>query len=242
MNIIKKHLLFLSFLFFYKEIISNFQDLPAPYNSLKILLPYDDHGFYLNADWIKMLFKNNNIKNGIEIGSWLGKSTRHIASLLPSNGTLYAVDTWKGSAEHQPEINVFNTACKLPTLYEQFLSNVIHANLVHKIIPIRMTSLDASQHLSDLKQKIDFIYIDAAHDTESVLQDLEAWYPYILEPKGIICGDDWGCDSVKIAVAIFAQKYSLTIYADHYFWFLKKEDRFKHMSFVNASNTIWKFS
>ncbi len=215
------------------------QNLPAPYNSLEKILPFDNHGWYGNSDWIQCLFKNNNIHTAIEVGSWLGSSTRHIASLLPTDGMLYAIDTWQGSAEHQPGNNPHGVAHKLPTLYAQFLSNVIHANLAHQITPVRMTSLQASEYLSHLKQHIDFIYLDAAHDTESVLEDMEAWYPYVSGRRGILCGDDWSWESVKKAVRIFAQKYQVTIYAHQYFWFIVENNQFDERSFLNASHEIW---
>ena len=37
---------------------------------------------------------------------------------------------------------------------------------------------------------IDFLFIDASHDYESVLKDLRAWVP-LVKPGGVICGDDW---------------------------------------------------
>lgn len=218
---------------------SNLQDLPAPYNSLQKLQPFDDHGWYANSQWIEFLFKNNTIKTAIEVGSWLGKSTRHIASLLPDNGTIHAIDTWKGSACQQPDNDPFHCAHKLPTLYEQFLSNVVHANLTSRIIPVRMPSLQAAVELSDLKQTIDFIYIDADHDTKPVFDDLEAWYPYVSGKRGILCGDDWGWESVRIAVRDFAQKYNVTIYAAHNFWFIVENGVYSEKSFLNTSEDIW---
>lgn len=211
--------------------------LPIPYNSLKHVLKFDDHGWYENAEWIAKLFAYNSINTVIEVGSWLGKSTRHIGQLLPTNGKVYAVDTWLGSVEHQlVETNVLS---KLPTLYEQFLSNVIHAQLTHKVFPVRMPSLDAAKLLSSLIGKIDLIYIDAAHDTESVLQDLEAWYPYVMNKKGILCGDDWGWESVRAAVIIFAQKYNLTVCGDHQFWFLREDQKFEQESFLAINDSLW---
>lgn len=114
-----------------------------------------------------------------------------------------------------------------------------HAHLENKIVPVRMTSLEASQYLSSLIQHIDFIYIDAAHDTQSVLEDMEAWYPYVSGKRGVICGDDWACQEVKIAVRMFAQKYHVTIYADANFWFLVENGKYDEQSFLHAPASMW---
>jgi len=221
------------------------ESLSKQYNSLKKILPFDAHGWYTNEKWITMLFNHNKITSAIEIGSWLGKSTRHIASLLPMSAKLYAVDTWKGSVEHQSKkrTDVYD---KLPTLYEQFLSNIIHAKLTDKIIPIRMTSLEAASYLKSIKQQISLVYIDAAHDTQSVLQDVEAWYPYIAGRKGILCGDDWNWRDKKTnlypiqeALHIFGQKYNLTIYAHENFWFIVENGQYETRSFLHAEESVW---
>lgn len=60
---------------------------------------------------------------------------------------------------------------------------------------------------------LDFCYIDAAHDYESVLADLEAWSKRV-KPDGLLCGHDWTDNSmsqqygwgVKRAVADFCNK------------------------------------
>jgi hypothetical protein len=90
---------------------------------------------------------------------------------------------WLGSVEHQ-------SSPILPTLYEQFLSNVVHAGLTHIIIPMRMSGLQAATWMDSMEVKPDLIYIDASHDIPSVLADLSAWFPFV-KGHGILCGDDW---------------------------------------------------
>ena len=50
---------------------------------------------------------------------------------------------------------------------------------------------------------LDFIYIDASHDTNSVLRDIVAWFPK-LKKNSVMCGHDYGnerdCPGVKVAV------------------------------------------
>lgn len=192
----------------------NQNDLPEPYKSVK-LLPYDPQGWYFNAWQIEFVLKNHKVNTVIEVGSWLGQSTRHIASLLPSNGKVYAIDHWKGSVEHQATPG-------LEMIYEQFLSNVIHAGLTDKIIPIRMSSLEAAEYFRSNSIKADLIYIDASHDTESVLADLNAWFP-LVKGHGIICGDDWRIfPTVRRAVEIFAEQNNLHVQASRNFWMLRE--------------------
>lgn len=62
---------------------------------------------------------------------------------------------------------------------------------------------------------LDFIYIDGAHDYESVKADLAAWWP-ALSAHGILAGHDWTDQphhaGVKQAVTEFAKAKGLTIY------------------------------
>ena|SRR3990167_2718376 len=216
----------------------NLKNLPSPYCNLEKVLPFNGHGWYGNAEWMKKLFAYNKIVNAVEVGSWLGSSARHMASMLPAYGKLYCIDTWEGSAENR---NVNEGLHLLPTLYEQFLSNVIHAGLTAKIVPIKMRSEDAVGQLAQYGQHFDLIYIDAAHDTESVLKDMEAYFPFVANHHGILCGDDWDANSVKIAVVAFAQKYNLTVYGAANFWFVAEEGRFRYRSFISSDNALWKF-
>lgn len=199
--------------------LSASKKLPKPYRELKEVLPFDDFGWYNNAEPIKVIFsKNPKIKIAVEVGCFMGKSTRHIAKLLPKDGKIYAIDHWKGSEENQPGQSSWYSG--VSRLYEHFLSNAIHENLAHKIIPMKMDSLTASKKL---KVKPDFIYIDASHDTESVLNDLRAWYPFV-KSCGIICGDDYLWPSVAKAVDQFAKENNLQVYnpQSSTFWQLKK--------------------
>lgn len=182
-----------------------------PYDSIK-LLPFDEHGWFGNSSFIQDIFVENEPIIAIEVGSWLGCSTRFIANLLPETGKLYAVDTWLGSNEeahlHDP---------RLSQLYHIFLSNVKHAGLEEKIIPIRMKSLEAAKALNI---KADFIYIDASHETADVYQDILAWNDHLTQ-NGVICGDDWQWNSVRIAVEQAALKLNKMIFFQDNFWRLR---------------------
>lgn len=163
-------------------------EIPEPYCSIN-LLPFDDHGWFLNEGVVEQFISVKPAKIVIEVGSWAGRSTRFIAERLPEDGKVYAVDTWLGSPELVAEE-------RLPDIFHIFCSNVVHAGLAHKIVPIRMTSMEAAKALNVMA---DLIYIDAAHDEESVYQDVLAWSQHLV-PDGIICGDDWHWDSVKRGV------------------------------------------
>lgn len=185
--------------------------LPEPYNSIRVR-PFDPDGWYYNAVQMEKIIRENNVKIVVEVGCWLGKSTRHIASLLPEGGKVYAVDHWLGSPIQQEGQRFWNPI--LPYIYQQFLSNVIHENLTHKIIPIRMSSVMAAEALNIIP---DMVYIDADHEKDSVYADLKAWYP-LVKGRGILCGDDWVWVSVSEAVKQFAYENRLTIETQGDFW------------------------
>lgn len=194
-------------------------DLPAPYDTVDPL-PYNPQGWYINGSSMEWLIRRGNVKVVIEVGSWLGLSTRHIAKTIPEGGLVYAVDHWQGSP------NEDNSAFDIPNLYRQFLSNVIHENLCHKIIPVKMPSHEAARIL-DVKP--DLIYIDATHEFTSVFVDLALWFPFV-KGHGVLCGDDyfWNHDAakgggpVKRAVDTFARENNLIVHDDGWLWYLEE--------------------
>ena len=81
----------------------------------------------------------------------------------------------------------------------------------------RATSLEAAAGVPDAS--VDFVYLDARHDRESVLEDLELWYPK-LRPGAIFAGHDYvdglfpsGDFRVKSAVDEFFAPRGLPVHA-----------------------------
>lgn len=78
---------------------------------------------------------------------------------------------------------------------------------------VRMGSVEASALFAP--GTVDFIYIDGAHDYESVRTDLHTWYPKLTE-RGIIAGHDFDDiphhAGVKRAVEEFGREVNQTVY------------------------------
>ena len=187
-----------------------------PYSGVE-LLPFNDHGWYGNGPNIARLFQKHPIRVVVEIGSWMGSSTRHLASMVPEGGMVYAVDHWLGSSEHiggqeRPYLH---------TLYQQFLSNVIHAKLTDKITPVRMDSVSAARALHHVVP--DLIYLDGSHEYEAVYADLTAWFPFV-KGHGVLCGDDWWWGTTREAIVQFAKERNLRTIVEANFWYFEEMD------------------
>ncbi len=195
---------------------------PEVYESIDTL-PTNLHGWNLPSA-LEPLIEEGDIKTIVEVGAWTGKSTIFLANILPEGGTIFAVDHWLGSSEHRDPGN--RTEYNLvPILFKQFISNVIHAGFQDKIIPVRLASVEAAKKFKELKIKPDVIYIDAAHDYNSVLSDISAWYP-LLRKEGLFCGDDWNLGGpegeVAKAVTAFASTHRLRVCHEGEFWWYEK--------------------
>jgi hypothetical protein len=137
-------------------------------------------------------FKNNDeIKTFYEIGSWKGRSTCCMAQLIKKNNivaNLYAIDTFLGSDEtiHICQIDEINEQDL--TLFDIFNKNIEECGVSDIIFPIVSTSFDASKNVDD--NSVDFIYIDANHEYESVKNDIQIWIPK-MKKGSIMTGDDY---------------------------------------------------
>ena len=101
---------------------------------------------------------------------------------------------------------------RLSFLYEIFLKNI--EPVKHQINPIKSLSWDGAAFYED--NSLDFVFIDAAHDYESVKKDINAWFPKI-KKGGVIAGHDytWCADVQKAVNEFFKGK---TIYETEGCW------------------------
>jgi predicted O-methyltransferase YrrM len=161
----------------------------------------------------------------VEIGVWKGKSAAYMATEIFNSGKnikFDCIDTWEGSEEHlDPTSNFFepNLVQDKDWLFTHFLDNIKPVRDV--IYPIRKPSLEAVQLYQD--ESLDFVFIDASHDYDNVLKDIQAWYPKTKTSTGIISGHDYSWSlEVKKAVHDFFDPLGLTIQEQEGCWIVIK--------------------
>jgi len=146
----------------------------------------------------------------VEVGTWKGMSAAYMAvEIINSrkNINFDCIDTWE-YVDSQKEIT--QEMCE--GLYETFLRNI--EPVKHQINPIKSLSWEGANFYHDAS--LDFVFIDAAHDYESVKKDIIAWFPKI-KKGGVIAGHDYTwCDDVKKAVNEFFK--NKTIYETEGCW------------------------
>lgn len=149
--------------------------------------PFDDKGWCEAEHWsgFRRILKDERIKTVVEIGSWLGKSTRMLARLVgPRGGRVFAVDPW---IPFNDGITTPEAFPEMQDAYWIFLSNIKHAGLSDVVVPIRATSMEAARNMS---VTADLVYVDGAHDEQSATEDIVEWEKH-LSPHGVMSGDDY---------------------------------------------------
>ena len=174
-------------------------------------VPASDHGWFGN-EHVELLqgALTPATKVVVELGSWLGKSTRFTASRAP-NAVVVAVDHWKGSAEHHstPEWKAM-----LPFLYETFLKNCWPFR--DRIIPLRMDTVSGLKLVHSHGIEPDVVFIDAGHVYIYARADLSNALG--LFTKAAICGDDFMWPGVAQTVREHARANIMTAFAKGNVW------------------------
>lgn len=145
-------------------------------------------------------------KNGciVEVGAWKGKSASFMAVEIANRRKdidFYVVDTFKGSIEHTPE--------EVERLYETYIENT-------KGLQIRtlvMESVEAAKEFT----AVDFVFIDASHEYDDVIADIQSWYPKI-KKGGVLAGHDYEWEGVQRAVNDCFD----TVFVSNKSWFVVK--------------------
>lgn len=137
----------------------------------------------------------------IELGSWLGMSTRFFLQQAPS-ATVVAIDHWEGSREHQSS----EFAEMLPVLYDTFLVNLWGYR--DRLIPLRADTVRGIDIVAGLGIAPDLVYVDASHEVADVERDIRRVRQAF--PGALIVGDDWTWPSVREGVTR-ALQYTLGV-------------------------------
>ena len=161
----------------------------------------------------------SNAKEGehfVEIGSFLGKSGSFMAvEIINSQKDIRfdCIDHWRGSEEHK-ELDIIDN------MFDIYLKNI--EPVKHIVNPIREDRSEASKLYED--ESIDFIFVDAAHDFNSVTTDLMCWWPK-LKKNGIIGGDDLPHPPVASAVNSFFKDKNVKINSTYRHWLIDLSDK-----------------
>jgi predicted O-methyltransferase YrrM len=141
----------------------------------------------------KMVHTSSDKSHFVEVGVWKGMSACYMAVEIINSGKnikFDCVDTWEF-------FDWFTDISKesFEGLYDTFLDNIEpvkdYVNVVKKI------SWEAALDYED--ESLDFIFIDASHDYESVKKDINSWLPK-LKINGLIAGHDYYHIPVSMAV------------------------------------------
>jgi Methyltransferase domain len=144
----------------------------------------------------------------IEVGSWKGLSATTMATAVKQLGLdtkIICIDTWLGATEFiggtgERDLAPFHG---YPTVYYQFIANVLHLGLQDIIVPFPQSSINAARWLRSKNVTAELIYLDASHEEDDVRLDLAAYYPLVAS-GGVLFGDDYGTAWPGVANAVDA--------------------------------------
>lgn len=170
----------------------------------------------------------------IEVGTWKGASAIHMAGCLKElslQAEVICIDTWMGAVEfwndHNDRERYLSLGLKngYPTVYYQFLANVVKSGFQDVITPFPQTSTIASRWLRRNSINADVIYIDGSHEEEDVMSDLRNFWS-IVRPGGLMFGDDYDrwWPGVRSAVQRFGQEYGVQPSIDDEKWIIRKPE------------------
>lgn len=192
--------------------------------------PDDASGWGSDSPAFGELIEKHQPTRIIEVGTWKGGSALTLASHLERLGLdseIICVDTWLGALEMWTDLEddkrhgSLNLKNGYPTLYYTFLGNVVRAGHQERITPFPVPSVTAAQWCALRSVKADLIYLDGSHEEDDVYQDLVSWWDLVRD-SGVLFGDDWAWDGVRLAVERFAKEQQLAITHRHDKWELTR--------------------
>lgn len=194
-----------------------FHDVFVPFPYVKPDVPSSDQGWLVNnVKGVLEKFLNEDTKVIIELGSWLGTSTRFMLDCAP-NAIVYAVDHWRGSYGHRIDLECSKM---LPHLLDTFIVNCW--DYQDRIWIVKTCTVLGLHALMEENVRPDLIYIDAGHEFNSVYLDI--LYSLRFFPNAQLVGDDYapGCE-LEMAVKELATEFNKTACFNAPAWWYENE-------------------
>lgn len=140
-------------------------------------------------------FKNLGFNLGVEVGVLGGTYSIALCEANPEL-RLYCIDSW-GLEER-----------RYRRYHERKYEEAKIRLAPYNCILIRALSMDAVQNVK--KGSLDFVYIDADHRFDYVMQDIIQWSKRV-RAGGIVAGHDYGKESVRVAVDAYVSQHGLKV-------------------------------
>jgi predicted O-methyltransferase YrrM len=139
--------------------------------------------------WLAFWINKEGWTRGAEIGAATGNTTIHLMNHCHDLEELIIVDDWR------PIPHATNAKWKGFEMKREFDDKL--KDHKHRLAIFEGISWDMAEFVNN--QSLDFAFIDASHDYESVTKDIEAWWPKV-KHGGMLCGHDLHFPGVKKAL------------------------------------------
>lgn len=155
----------------------------------------------------------------LEVGCFMGKSTAYLLQKIKEsdkNISVTVIDIFEAECEHHNDLIKDNGG---GSLLDIFNKNMADLGFVLKVLIGK-----SSERNNDLKDaQFSMIFIDAAHDYESVKKDLNNFYTK-LKSGGIFAGHDYGESTAGVGKAVdeFVKENNLNLNVMTASWILIK--------------------
>jgi len=169
-----------------------------------------EHYHYKVPGWFSYPYLYSNMVNlhadgahFVEVGSWMGASAAYMGVEIINSGKKIVFDCVDEWSDYVADGLYMKEVPKNPGdfVYNLFKENT--APVKNYINPVRLTSGEAAATYKD--NSLDFVFIDANHVYEAVIDDLSAWFKKV-KIGGFIGGHDYKDEDVKKAVDQFFGK------------------------------------
>jgi len=154
-------------------------------------------------DVISTLVEHNNWATGAEIGVLNGATFFHLLEKHPSL-CMIAVDEWSTNAPDYGD---------LTKMGEEFQEKAARYGMRAMVLKGRSTEMAAK--VAD--GSLDFCFIDACHDYESVSADIAAWAPKVRK-GGAVMGHDWNEERFPGVIRAVTERYPSVHLAEDHVW------------------------
>lgn len=144
-------------------------------------------------DILENTIKGNNLKDYVEVGCKEGRTVGHLLHTCPDL-LITAIDPW----EKQPDGNEDYAEWNFKAIEKEFKRNLgEHSE--------RVTFHRA--YSTDVRCPADLVFIDAQHDYDSCLRDIDHWWPQVND-GGFLAGHDYNHNFPGVQRAV-AERFNL---------------------------------